>query len=204
MTAFQKAHDHLLNQQQQWQQKTQEYTPIIEMAQIAKGENKQKTSLEAFMLAYSMMEIIKYANMRLSILSEGRYSLQVSSDKKAGGAYSGLDLEVTDTYTGSTRTVESLSGGETFLTSLSLALALSDVIAEHSGGYQMDALFVDEGFGTLDSDKLELALQTLTGLNSGSRRMVGIISHVETLKERVPARVQIAVSQAGSTLSVKV
>jgi exonuclease SbcC len=113
----------------------------------------------------------------------------------------GLDLQVIDYYTGGKRLVQQLSGGETFFTSLSLALGLADVAAAKSGGLHLDAIFIDEGFGTLDPETLDLAIRTLMELD-GNFRMVGIISHVQDLKERIPTKLEVIKGKKGSNIAM--
>jgi len=124
-------------------------------------------------------------------------------DRARKNAAGGLELEVFDTYTGIERPVSTLSGGETFLASLSLALGLADVVQTYSGGINLDTIFVDEGFGSLDPESLDLALKTLIDLQQGGR-LVGIISHVPELRERIDARLEINISDMGSRATFKV
>ncbi len=114
----------------------------------------------------------------------------------------GLDLEVFDSGTGAWREVSSLSGGESFLASLALALGLSDVVQAQSGGIRLDAMFIDEGFGTLDENLLSLAMQMLSKLADGSR-LIGVISHVAELREAIPSQIVISKTESGSTLTVR-
>jgi exonuclease SbcC len=159
-------------------------------------------SLQRYVLAARMEEVAEAASRRLLVMSRGRYRLRHDSAKSRANAAAGLSLLVEDGWTGHDRAVGALSGGETFLASLSLALGLSDVVLARSGGRRLDALFVDEGFGSLDEETLEQALQALDELRV-ARRMVGIISHVEELKRRIPARVEVLKGQQGSTVVVR-
>lgn len=158
-------------------------------------------NFERYVLGALLDDVLAAANERLQSMSRQRYTLQRSQswdDKRVKQI--GLDIEVYDNYTGYARPANTLSGGETFLSSLSLALGLADVVQAYSGGIHLDAIFIDEGFGTLDSETLDYALKTLASLRSGGR-LVGIISHVPELKERIDARLAIHKTDRGSTSS---
>ena len=158
-------------------------------------------NFERYVLGALLDDVLAAANERLQAMSRQRYTLQRSQswdDKRVKQI--GLDIEVYDNYTGYARPANTLSGGETFLSSLSLALGLADVVQAYSGGIHLDAIFIDEGFGTLDSETLDYALKTLASLKSGGR-LVGIISHVPELKERIDARLAIHKTDRGSTSS---
>ncbi|MHC1761365.1 MAG: AAA family ATPase [Negativicutes bacterium] len=154
-------------------------------------------SFERYVLGFLLDEVSLYANLRLKEMTRGRYRLRrrESRDDKRKGA--GLDLEVLDGYTGEARPVQTLSGGETFLASLSLALGLADVVQSRAGGIHLETLFIDEGFGTLDPETLDLAITALVELKQGGR-LVGIISHVPELRERIDARLEIIPIDRGS------
>jgi exonuclease SbcC len=134
-------------------------------------------------------------------MSKGRYQLVRKSDRAKGNKASGLELEVDDAYTGKIRSVATLSGGESFLAALSLALGVSDVVQSYAGGVKLEALFIDEGFGSLDADALELTIRALIDLQS-SGRMIGIISHVTELKEQMALRVDVTAGKFGSEISI--
>ncbi len=152
--------------------------------------NTRKMNLETFVLAAELEEIVAAANLRLRDMSAGRYELQHSDALAARGAASGLGIVVFDAFTGQTRPAKSLSGGETFLSSLALALGLAEVVTARAGGIRLDTLFIDEGFGSLDSDTLETAMRTLDELRQGGRT-VGVISHVEAMQEQIPAQLTV-------------
>ncbi|MEC3885919.1 SMC family ATPase [Halobacillus sp. HZG1] len=173
------------------------YYDIAELAQIANGDNHLRLSLERYVLASYLDEILIQANLRLDQMTDHRYQLIRSDAIAKRGAQSGLDLEVIDHHTGQQRSVRTLSGGEGFKTSLSLALGMADVVQAHAGGVQLDTLFIDEGFGTLDDLSLEQAIGCLRSLQDGNR-MLGIISHVQQLKEEIPAKLQIDAGPEGS------
>lgn len=179
-------------------EKEQRYYYVGELAQLAKGDNAYKLSFERYVLSAFLDEIILQANIRLDQMTEHRYQLERSKERAKGGAQSGLDLEVLDHYTGQRRSVKTLSGGEGFKAALSLALGMADVVQAHAGGVQLDTLFIDEGFGTLDEISLEQAIDCLKDLQKGNR-MLGIISHVPQLKQEIPAKLQIHPSPKGST-----
>jgi exonuclease SbcC len=139
--------------------------------------------------------------MRFRIMSRGRYQLIRSVKGRDGRKTWGLDLAVVDEYTGQERAVATLSGGESFLAALALALGLADVVQAYAGGIHLEAVFVDEGFGSLDPEALDLAIRALTDLHQ-SGRMVGIISHVPELRECIDSRLEIIGGRSGSTARV--
>ncbi|MDJ1114684.1 AAA family ATPase [Microbacterium dauci] len=158
--------------------------------------NTRKMDLETFVLAAELEEIVAAANVRLAEMSSGRFTLHHSDARQARGAASGLGIDVLDAHTGKLRSPQSLSGGETFLASLALALGLAEVVTSRAGGIRLDTLFVDEGFGSLDPETLELAMRTLDELRAGGR-VVGVISHVEAMKEQIPAQLVVEASPDG-------
>lgn len=150
------------------------------------GKGKAKVELETFVQMSLFDRILRRANKRLEIMSGGQYDLKRSDAGAAGSrSQSGLDLDVIDHYNGSVRSVKSLSGGESFLASLSLAIGLSDEIQAHAGGIRLDTMFIDEGFGSLDQDTLDQAMNAMQGLTEGGERLIGIISHVTELQNRI-------------------
>ena len=179
-------------EKQEAQQKT-----IVHMANIANGDNAEKVTFERYVLAAYFDEIITAANLRLERMTGSRYQLKRKEERGKGRAQQGLELEVFDNYTGKSRHVKTLSGGEGFKASLSLALGLADVVQAYSGGISLDTLFVDEGFGTLDPESLESAINCLIDLQK-SGRLVGVISHVAEIKERIRNVLQITAEKEGS------
>lgn len=167
------------------------------LADALGGKNPRKINLSRYVLASYMEEVTAAASERLLRMSNGRYLLKLASARvRRGGA--GLDLVVEDRYVGEgDRPVQTLSGGEMFLASLSLAVGLSDVVQAHAGGVHMDALFIDEGFGTLDDEALDAAVKTLQDLRADGR-LVGVISHLDALKERIAQKVRIVRTLKGS------
>ncbi|WP_274543214.1 SbcC/MukB-like Walker B domain-containing protein, partial [Microbacterium sp. CPCC 204701] len=164
-----------------------------------RAPNTMKMDLETFVLAAELEEIVVKANLRLADMSSGRYRLQHTDARAARNAASGLGLEVFDAYTGQSRPAQSLSGGETFLASLALALGLAEAVTARAGGVRLDTLFIDEGFGSLDEETLELAMRTLDELRAGGRT-VGVISHVAAMKEQLPARLSVEAAAHGPSV----
>jgi DNA repair protein SbcC/Rad50 len=172
------------------------------LADLAAGQgaNTLKMTLSSFVLAARLEEVAAAASERLLRMTSGRYSL-VHTDARRGGSRSGLGLLACDGWTGVDRDTSTLSGGETFLASLALALGLADVVTAEAGGARIEALFVDEGFGSLDEDTLEEVMTVLDSLREGGR-MVGIVSHVAELRQRIPAQVKVRKGRSGSDLTV--
>jgi len=173
------------------------------MASLCAGtsaDNRHKMRLSAYVLAARLEQVVAAANDRLLQMSSGRFTLQHSLARGVGDRRGGLGLQVHDGWTGDLRDPATLSGGETFYTSLALALGLADVVAHEAGGTEIDTLFVDEGFGSLDADTLDEVMDVLDQLRSGGRA-VGIVSHVGDLRARVPAQVHVRKTPTGSTLA---
>ena len=165
--------------------------------------SKQKIKLEAYIQMNYLDRILRYANTRLMQMTAGQYELErIGAENQR--SQSGLDLGVTDHYNGTRRSVKTLSGGESFKASLALALGLSDEVQSSAGGIRLDTLFLDEGFGSLDEESLELAIRVLSGLTEGDR-LVGIISHVGALKDRIDRQVVVHKARTGgSTVELRV
>ncbi len=161
------------------------------------GNNSLRMRLSSFVLAARLEKVAVLANERLAILGEGRYQLQHSDSLAGGGRRSGLGLVVQDLWTGQVRDTSSLSGGESFMASLALALGLADAVREESGGFDLQTLFIDEGFGTLDDESLEQVLSVLDGLRDGGR-VVGVVSHVSDLRTRIPVQISVSKGATGS------
>ncbi len=165
---------------------------------------KERITFETYLQARWFDRVLAAANRRLLVMTDGRYELVRHSGQRSGSgaAQSGLDLDVRDSFTGRPRAASSLSGGESFKASLALALGLSDVVQANAGGIELDTMFVDEGFGTLDEESLQLALRTLTEL-SGSNKLVGIISHVDELRTSIDRKIVVEAGRTGSTLHIE-
>ncbi len=164
------------------------------------GANALRMTLSSFVLAARLEEVAEAASERLLTMTAGRYSL-AHTDARRGGGKAGLGLLACDTWTGQERDTSTLSGGETFLASLALALGLANVVTAEAAGVPIEALFVDEGFGSLDEDTLEEVMNVLDGLREGGR-MVGIVSHVSELRQRIPAQLHVRKGRAGSTVEL--
>ena len=178
----------------------EEVTFLSRLNDLANGGEQgfKNVTFERYVLGAILDEVVYAANLRLQTMSRNRYSLERSDYTGGGRGKQGLDLAVMDAFTGQSRPANTLSGGETFLASMALALGLADVIQSYAGGIHMDTMFIDEGFGTLDPDTLELAMETLVKLQS-SGRLIGMISHVPELKTRIPAHLEVTRGDDGST-----
>ena len=170
------------------------------LSDVANGQTGKKISLQRFVLSVLLDDVLIEASHRLKAMSKGRYQLLRIDEGLDRRKVSGLDLAVEDAYSGKTRPVATLSGGESFMAALSMALGLSDIVQSYAGGIRLDTLFIDEGFGSLDQESLDLAIRTLVDLQS-TGRMIGVISHVAELKEQLPLRLDIIADRNGSRLS---
>lgn len=181
--------------------KEKEYGPLIALSADINGSNPKKIQLDSWVLGTYLEEVVNAANLRFRKVSAGRYSFILRTEKEGGKGYKGLDITVSDSYTGRERSTASLSGGETFMASLSLALALTDVVQQKSGGIRLDSLFIDEGFGSLDGETLDGAISILNEVRE--QRMVGIISHVESLASAIPSHIAVSKTNAGSSICIR-
>ena len=179
----------------------EEYKVIGTLSDVVNGKNPSMISLQRFVLSVLLDDVLLVASERLKLMSKGRYQLLRKEDPTRRNRASGLDLQVEDSHYSTVRPVGTLSGGEGFMAALSLALGLSDVVQSYAGGIRLDTLFIDEGFGSLDPESLDLAIQTLVDLQS-TGRMVGVISHVGELKEQMANRIDVHASRVGSSVSL--
>jgi DNA repair protein SbcC/Rad50 len=169
----------------------QERADLVRRASdVLRGRNPRNISLESWVLAAHLREVVEHANLHLGSMSGGRYRLGVADEVVDGRSRGGLDLVVTDAFTGRSRPTVSLSGGETFQAALSLALGLADVVGAGRAGLDLDALFIDEGFGSLDADALDHAIDVLDGLRSRGA-LVGVVTHVDALKSALPVALEV-------------
>ncbi len=183
--------------------KQEKYLILDNLSRTANGDlsAQQRFAFEQYVQATYFEQILVEANKRLKIMTNSRFKLLRREEARDLRALTGLEIDVLDNYTGKIRTVKSLSGGESFKASLSLALGLSDVVQSNVGGIEIDTLFVDEGFGALDAESIEQAIKTLVGLTTGNR-IVGIISHVNELKERIDRQIVIKKTNKGSSIEL--
>jgi exonuclease SbcC len=170
---------------------------------LGRGNNRLTMSLRAYVLAAWLREVATAANARLRVLTGGRYSFVHTAGKESRGRSGGLGLDVLDEYSGKPRPTKTLSGGESFLASLALALGLADVVAAQSGAGLLNTMFIDEGFGSLDQESLDLVMETLDSLR-GEGRVIGVVSHVDELRQRIPSRLRVLRGTSGSSVEMSV
>ncbi|HHW65908.1 MAG TPA: SMC family ATPase [Rhodocyclaceae bacterium] len=179
-----------------------EYRVVGHLADIANGNNGRNLTFQRYVLAALLDDVLRAASLRLAAMSRGRYQLQRREDLADARRAGGLDLEVFDEYTGRTRPASTLSGGEGFMAALSLALGLSDVVQAYAGGVQLDTLFIDEGFGSLDPESLDMAMKALIDLQQRGRT-VGVISHVEEMKQQIDVAIEVVQGVRGSRVRIR-
>lgn len=181
----------------------EEYRHLAYVENIVSGNNIYKLSFERYVLTVYFDEIIAHANERLKEMTQGRYLLVRDDEYEGGRGQKGLDLLVYDAYTSMKRSVKTLSGGESFIASLALALGLSNVVSSYAGGIELETIFIDEGFGSLDAMALDQAIATLNKLKDYGR-VIGLISHVQELKEQINSQVIITKTNTGSHIKLSV
>ncbi|WP_214756580.1 MULTISPECIES: SMC family ATPase [unclassified Exiguobacterium] len=200
-----KRHRHIVAEWNALREKTDEDQRNLEtvklIADTGRGLNPQKLTFETYVQTAFFDQILHAANVHLDQMTSGQFQLERKIETAKGNAKSGLELLVFDAYTGQSRRVQNLSGGEGFKASLSLALGLAEVVQQLSGGVSLETMLIDEGFGTLDAESLDQAIELLMSLQS-SGRLVGVISHVQELKDRVDARIEVKKSRSGSTIQL--
>lgn len=195
--SWQKRQKELIRLREQSGKLTEVYVRITGLSELASGKTGSRVSFQTYVLHSLLDDVMAMANQRLLIMSRGQYELHAGQRQRAN-QQGGLDMEIFDHYSGYARPLATLSGGESFLASLSLALGLADVVQACAGGVRLDTMFIDEGFGTLDSETLDVALKALFELQK-SGRLIGIISHVEELRSRIPARLEVTKTKSGGS-----
>lgn len=174
-----------------------EYNEYNELYSVANGNKSNNISFESHVLAFYFNQVINNANIRLEKMTNKRYTIIIRQEKEKFGAHSGLELNVLDSYTGKQRDVITLSGGESFKVALALSLGLADITAEYSGGVELNTLFIDEGFGSLDSNSIDSAVECLKSLQLQGR-YIGVISHVTELKDKINSKILVVQLPTGS------
>lgn len=182
--------------QAQSKEQLDELSQMLQLYQTMNGDNPQKISLERYVLQWYLAEVLQCANQQLYQLTKGRYRFELKQETGRSKGNTGLEINVYDDNAGATRSSHTLSGGESFIAALSLALGLAEVIQSQAGGVAIEALFIDEGFGSLDEEALEMAMEALEDIENAGR-MIGIISHVRELKERIPQQIIVETSGTG-------
>jgi exonuclease SbcC len=193
-------HDRLVEAVDAWRPVRDELELVTGLASFVDGksaDNRLQMRLSAYVLGYRLSQVVEAANARLATMSDRRYSLEHTGRRGAGERRGGLSLLVRDDWSGESRDPATLSGGETFVVSLALALGLADVIMHEVGGATLDTLFVDEGFGSLDADTLDDVMDTLDSLRDGGR-VVGVVSHVAEMRDRIPTQLVVTKARSGS------
>ncbi|WP_300642741.1 SMC family ATPase [Nocardioides sp.] len=188
-----------------WQPVREQLALVSQLAAFVEGrsaDNSLQMRLSAYVLAWRLSQVVAAANERLAGMTDRRYALEHTGRRGAGETRGGLSLRVRDDWSGESRDPVTLSGGETFVVSLALALGLADVISQEAGGAELDTLFVDEGFGSLDADTLEDVMDTLDSLREGGR-VVGVVSHVADMRDRIPVQLHVAKGRSGSTVVLR-
>lgn len=191
----------LKSAQKKYQELSLQYASINKLFEVANGKYSDRVNFERYVLASYFNDVIINANIRLEQMTSSRYSLMRRIEKEKGNKSSGLALDVFDTYTGKARHVNTLSGGESFKIALALALGLADIISQNSGGIELNTMFIDEGFGSLDSNSLDSAVEALNELRT-TGRYIGIISHVSELKEKIPSKIIVMQQPTGSYIQM--
>jgi DNA repair protein SbcC/Rad50 len=188
----------------EWEPLRREHSVADGMNRLVRGlgtDNQLQMRLSSYVLATRLDQVLEAANERLGHMRDQRYSLR-REGRARGAARAGLGLELLDDWTGEVRAPSTLSGGETFVVSLALALGLADVVQQESGGLRMDTLFIDEGFGMLDAETLDDVMDRIDALRAGGRT-VGVVSHVTELRGRIPTQLHVTRNRTGSSVAVR-
>lgn len=191
-------YDEMVAEQQQYAQQFEQLSQLQELAEVINGENQAKLSLERYVLQQFLAEILEVANERFQRLTKGRYQFVLGDRIGSYRSQTGLEIDIYDDHAGETRRAQTLSGGESFIAALALALSLADVIQARAGGMTIDALFIDEGFGSLDEEALDVAIEALEMVEKEGR-LIGIISHVRELKERISQQLLVQTNGNGTS-----
>lgn len=199
---LQSAQMHISTMNKQSQVLIERYSTLGTLTDVVSGKNSLRMSLHRFVLSVLLEDVLQEASHRLLKMSGGRFHLRRAEEQHNLRASGGLDLVVDDSYTGRSRPVNTLSGGESFMAAMSLALGMSEVVQSYAGGIRLDTLFIDEGFGSLDEEALDAAIEVLMHLRDAGRT-IGIISHVRELKERLPQRIDVIRAPQGSRIEIQ-
>ncbi|MED2439625.1 SbcC/MukB-like Walker B domain-containing protein, partial [Bacillus thuringiensis] len=189
-------HENIRRIDEQIHEEEKAFQELVDLYEVMKGDNESRISFERYILIEYLEQIVQIANERLRKLSNGQFYLKRSERVEKRNRQSGLGLDVYDAYTGQTRDVKTLSGGEKFNASLCLALGMADVIQAYEGGISIETMFIDEGFGSLDEESLTKAVDALIDLQK-SGRFIGVISHVQELKNAMPAVLEVTKQKDG-------
>lgn len=188
-------YDTLMQQYHENQEAFEAFKQLQQLSEVINGENKEKLSLERYLMQVFLIQILEVANQRLARLTKNRYQFLIEDKKGSYRSSTGLEIQIYDDHTGQCRRAQTLSGGESFIAALALSLSMADVIQQKSGGIAIEALFIDEGFGSLDEEALETAIEALETIENEGR-LIGVISHVREMKERI--RQQLVVKTKGN------
>ncbi len=180
-----------------------QYGEMNALSLLVNGQNRYRMTFESYVLSTYFDEILNLANLRFKVMTRQRYELVRRKEHQGGRALQGLDIDVIDYESGKVRDIKTLSGGETFKAALSLSLGMADMMSQQSGNIVLDTLFIDEGFGSLDEKSLDSAIDTLVDLRK-SGKVIGIISHVQELKERIEAKILVTHTSDGSEATIAI
>ncbi|MGX6978872.1 AAA family ATPase [Vagococcus elongatus] len=197
-TQNQQIHQEMTTRYARLQKEWEKLAELNQLSEVANGDGPLKISLERYVLQVYFAEILRVANQKLMELTNNRYSFELKEEQGSYKSQTGLELNVYDDNVGAARSVNTLSGGESFIAALSLSLSLGEVVQTQAGGISVEAMFIDEGFGSLDEEALEIAMDAFETVESKGR-MIGIISHVRELKQRIPQQIQVLTQGTGQS-----